>query len=128
MTETCYAFHFDHLPPGLNGKDGLLRMHWSKRSELLELWTGMVLEQKRAADPFPIEKCRVEFWLRVRQLMDWDNASARFKLVGDALVRAHVLKDDSPKVVDSFQVYQERVLTSEGLSQGCSILIYVKAK
>ena len=34
--------------------------------------------------------------------MDWDNFSASFKLIGDALVMAQIIKDDKPEIVTQF--------------------------
>lgn len=43
--------------------------------------------------------------------MDWDNAAASFKHVGDALVMEKVIEDDHPKIIRDFIVRQ--VLSKE---------------
>lgn len=45
------------------------------------------------------------------QLMDWDNLAGGFKIIGDALVRQKVIKDDKPEVVVFFNTQQIKVAT-----------------
>jgi hypothetical protein len=104
---------FDQLPPPMNGKDGLIRMHWTRRQVSKSLWEGLVL--LRALNDlewdrdFPISRCQIVFTLRLTQLMDWDGAYGRFKVLGDALVHAGVLLDDNPQVVERLTCLQEKV-------------------
>ncbi|QDU67725.1 hypothetical protein [Engelhardtia mirabilis] len=101
----------DWLPPGLNGPKGLMRMHHhAKRREkgkaaLLVRLSGHPLPRIR-------QPVRVEFERRValrQHLMDWDNAGASFKLLGDALVSLGVLADDSPREIAEFHPRQRVV-------------------
>ena len=41
--------------------------------------------------------------------MDWDNFCASFKHLGDALVKADVIKDDNPRIVTKFVCDQIKV-------------------
>lgn len=111
-------------PPGLNGSRGLIRMHFrAKRKAATE--TEMRLRSCGHPLPSIEEPVRVEFERRVarrQHLMDWDNAAASFKLVGDALVHLEVLPDDSPRWIAEFHPSQ-RVVRSESLA-GTRVAIY----
>ena len=116
-------FYFDQLPPSLNGKYGLLRMHWAARGRLQDAWTLLV---KNRAQHLPesqhqIAHCQILFTLYVRTLMDWDNAYARFKILGDALVAAGVISDDSPSAVEALTCDQLKVRGRD--RQGCAVRI-----
>ena len=41
--------------------------------------------------------------------MDWDNFSASFKHIGDALVKAGVIQDDNPQIIVDFLPKQVKV-------------------
>lgn len=85
--------------PGLNGKSGLLREHWAarkKRKEAIALRIAALNIPK-----FP-DKVSVIFCGHSSLLYDWENHVARFKLIGDILVDAGILVDDSPKYIVSF--------------------------
>lgn len=45
--------------------------------------------------------------------MDWDNHCASFKHIGDALVKAGIIKDDNPKIIIEFIPKQFKVKTRE---------------
>lgn len=47
------------------------------------------------------------------RLMDWDNMCASFKVIGDALVRAGVIPDDDPSIVQYFIPRQAKVKREE---------------
>ena len=89
---------FPIKPMGLNGKDGLIRAHWAQRKG--EVKTLALMFQERVAEfgpwleePFPRQ---LGFRVHTSRLMDWDNVGASFKNVGDALVMAGILDDDTP--------------------------------
>jgi len=104
--EKTIIFRPPDLPPTLNGKKGLLRMHWSDRKKLKEKYMWLIREQK-----IPKFKPRVvvEVTNYAIRLMDWDNLAGRFKIIGDALVGLKLLKDDNPDVVVNFTMVQYRV-------------------
>ena len=84
------------LPPSLNGKDGLMRMHWTKLVTLKKDWVLHIL----AVNPQNHEGgVKIRFTRLSTVPMDFDNIGASFKLVGDALVKNGVIKDDSPSIV-----------------------------
>lgn len=51
----------------------------------------------------------VTFHRKACKLMDWDNFSGSFKLVGDSLVKSGVVVDDKPEVIVEFIPRQTRV-------------------
>lgn len=94
------------LVPGLNGKDGLLRTHFTQRRRDF----GLICTLVRASKPkglTPISTPTEAIYVRyTTQLMDWDNACASFKLIGDALQEEKIITDDSPKVLVEFTPIQ----------------------
>jgi hypothetical protein len=109
---------FDELPPGLNGRKGLLRMHWTARQQLNQKWHWLVLDAYlRAAvrpefDPqHPCEVVAVRYDTR---LMDWDNFGASLKPVFDGMVGCGLLYDDGPGVVRSLTLRQVHVTHRNG--------------
>ena len=108
MTELHLSFAV--LPPGLNGRDGLLRMHWTTRQQLMALWRGLVREQiQKQSTPFFDTKhpCAITATRCERRFMDWDNMGASLKPVLDGLIDVGVLADDGPRVVTHLTMYQE---------------------
>lgn len=93
-------------PPGLNGKDGLLRMHWSNRKPIKEKLMWLIREQKlpRASNP-----CSIRSELYTISPMDWDNFAAMHKLLFDAVKLCKIIEDDSPEYVLDFTMKQIRV-------------------
>ena len=97
-----------YRPPGLNGKDGLMRMHWGqvereKESAILRLSAALGRRRPR------FDRCRIRytrFYGAANHEMDWDNFGASFKLLGDALVKTKVLPDDGPRFVRSLDLRQ----------------------
>lgn len=100
-------FRRPDYPPSLNGNDGLLRLHWSKRKKVLEKFMWMIrgMRQDRLRNPCTL--VITNYYARVP--MDWDNLAGRLKIVGDALVKLKLIKDDSPKFIESCQLSQIKV-------------------
>lgn len=91
---------FNFLMPGLNGSDGLLREHWSKRKtrkdKLILMLKSVIKDRPKYKDvvvTYERHSCRA---------MDWDNHCASFKIIGDAMVEAGILLDDSPTIIKEF--------------------------
>lgn len=96
------------LPAGLNGDEGLIRQNFHSAKKVKEALRLLV----RSQNIKPIKgKVRVEYIRYSNRLMDWDNAAASFKHVGDALVMEKVIEDDHPKIIRDFVVRQ--VLSKE---------------
>ena len=51
----------------------------------------------------------ITFQRHATRLLDWDNAAASFKLIGDALVSVGVLDDDTPERIAKFYPEQYKV-------------------
>ena len=99
-------FHTTDLP-GLNGKDGLLRIHWSKKKTIMNRIMVLILEQK----PKKMKRAQVKMTNYYgNNHLDWDNMAAKCKLFFDALVALKIIPDDSPEyIVQPFEMYQEKV-------------------
>ena len=87
------------VAPGLNGKDGLKRIHYRNYAKLLEKWQWLIREQN---PPKFTGKVDIIYIRSSVQPMDWDNLAASFKPIGDALTANGVITDDNPNVVVSF--------------------------
>ena len=87
------------VAPMLNGKDGLMRMHWTKRRKLQEKWAALISSVTNTK-----LKGRVSITYTRSSVTapDWDNLCASFKTIGDALVKNGVIEDDNPHVVVEF--------------------------
>ena len=100
-----------YLPPGLNGSKGLMRMHWGTKHKMSTEVINKITSTFHDTLPNFRGPVRVTFMRKSTRLMDWDNACASFKLVGDALVNLCVIEDDSPDIIHDFIPLQERVKT-----------------
>ena len=102
---------FDQLPPSQNQ---LLRMHWRRRAVALDAWIFWVKAQAQEQNlsEAPAWRITVGCLFKVARLMDEDNAQARFKLIGDALVRAGMVVDDNPNALQ-LAVFQRKVARTE---------------
>lgn len=101
------------LPPGPNGRNGLLRMHWAKmkaiKAQLKETLEEALSQAESVPDnlsePVVIEYTR---YRRAGPPMDKDNAYSSTKIVTDLLVKLGVLENDVPKIVTDIVVNQEQ--------------------
>jgi len=100
------TIEINELSPGLNGKQGMLNMHWTKYTAVKKKWLILVMEQTRRKIEAPVALVYERF---MTKQMDWDNLGASFKVVGDALVKAGVLMDDSPDIIKTFTLKQHLV-------------------
>ena len=85
----------------------LLRMHWARRQELMELWRAeVVVAAIEAGRPrFNQASIRLRLYYDRFPLPDLDNAlAAASKLVLDGLVRAGVLPDDDARHVRGLEL------------------------
>lgn len=102
----------DFLTPGLNGSDGLIRGHFfaaKKRKDALYV----IMRSWRNKGFVFSGKVKIEYIRYSNRLMDWDNAAASFKHIGDAMVMAGIIKDDNPAVVVEFIPRQFKVKKAE---------------
>jgi Holliday junction resolvase RusA-like endonuclease len=96
--------------PGLNGDDGLLREHWSKRDKRKEFIKNEIVAQKPNKHPGQV---KLQFIGYSSHLMDWDNHCSRLKICGDAMKDLGIITDDSPKYIVEFVPTQVKVKTKE---------------
>lgn len=89
-----------YLMPGLNGTEGLMRQHYREAAKKRERLAWEIRSQKE--EPTIYEPVPVTYIRHTARLMDWDNACASFKYIGDALTEAGIIGDDSPKIIAEF--------------------------
>ena len=96
------------LPPGLNGDDGLINMHWTEYAKVKKKWVQYIfaLQPKKHAGYVRVKYTRVSV-----SVMDWDNLGASFKVIGDALIENDVIEDDSPKVIKKFEIFWKKAVS-----------------
>jgi len=86
------------IGPSLNTYD---RMHWTKRDSLHDYWHQMVAREAKEQGLYPVQTypVRVEvecYFGKGERRLDWDNLSPTPKLIQDGLVKAGILRNDSP--------------------------------
>lgn len=102
----CLVIH--ELPPSLNGKKGLMRMHWTKLGKLKRRWKVLVLEAAQGRR-MP-GTCRIRMVrYHASHMLEWDNAYSSLKIVLDALRYASIIDDDSDAVIGKPEVDQVKV-------------------
>jgi len=105
------------IVPGLNGKHGLIREHFRNAKKRKNLYTILCREQNPNKHP---GKVIIHYIGYKSILMDWDNFSASFKHIGDALVDLGVIVDDKPSIVTKFLPQQ---IKSKRVNQRVEIII-----
>ncbi len=99
VSNTPSLFVVKGIVHGLNGSNGLLRSHWTKRKKVKEALTAIISCQVKGSHQ---GKVRVTYTGYKVSFMDWDNFCSSFKQIGDALVALKVIKDDNPSVIIEF--------------------------
>ena len=90
------VIEINEVPPMLNGKGGLKRMHFSEYTKLRNKWHWLI----RSQSPEKFKGKVIVTYTRSSVVApDWDNLYASFKPIGDALVSNGVISDDNPKVI-----------------------------
>lgn len=102
----------DFLTAGLNGPDGLIREHYMVAKRKKAMLRLLFLSQRPKGHIAIDSPVRVIYTRYCSQFMDWDNACASFKYIGDSLKTAGIIADDSPKVIAEFDPRQ--VLVKRG--------------
>ena len=100
------VFRAPDIPPSLNGDDGLMRLHWSKRKVVFTKFQWLIASMKPEKIAGPVKLMIVNYGII---LMDWENLAGRHKLIGDALVKGEFLEDDSPDIIYPFLMDQHKV-------------------
>jgi hypothetical protein len=96
------TIEIDDTAPGLNGSQGLIRMHYHNRTKLKNKW--ILLIRSKTLDKFK-GKVTIDYYRSSVIAPDADNLSASFKFIGDALVANGVIEDDSMDVVTRFTAH-----------------------
>jgi len=112
MTQTI---HIDQLPPTLNQWQ---KMHHMERHRLKQDWAWLIKSQNPEAHEGAVSITYTRF---STSMPDPDNVAASFKAIGDGLVGAGVIKDDSFKYVTDFTVRWEN--PGKRSEQGIAITI-----
>ncbi len=89
------------LAPGLNGDNGLKRMHWKKYMKVRDRWVWLVRQQNPAKHP---GKVTIRYTRKSTAMMDPDNVGASFKVIGDALETLGVIENDSFDIITDFRI------------------------
>ncbi len=99
---------FPMVVPGMNGKDGLLRMPGKERVRLRNLYHSIVSAHRPKPHSGPV---RVELIRHsIGSEMDRGNLVSTEKLLLDAIVKAGVLPDDNNDVITERDYKQTRAL------------------
>ena len=106
------------IVPGLNGKDGLIREHWRKATRRKDLYYALLKSQTNNKHTGKVIIRYIGYKLA---LMDWDNFTASFKHLGDALVKAKIIKDDKPSIVVQF--LPDQIKVNKRIEQRIEIII-----
>lgn len=110
QTVSCYGeqimqtFSIYALPPTLNE---LNNMHHFKRAKKKEQWEQLTLDACMEYRIQPVERVSItmELYFPDRRRRDLDNYSGLgFKFIGDGLVKAGIIKDDSIKEVIELRI------------------------
>lgn len=111
--ELVIEFTLPYLLPGLNGKHGLIRKNFhAAKKEKIGVWTDIMEQRPRAfrCIDYPV---RIEYIRYSDRSMDWDNACASFKRIGDAMQEAKIISTDALSVLREFIPKQEMCKRSE---------------
>lgn len=100
MITTIIFWDKEFKLPSNNGTNGLLRMHWGKRTKVKEkiIWMikSMIVGKNRHKGKVTIEMIRYS-----TKYMDWDNCMSMAKIPMDAMKLCKLIVDDSPEYVIS---------------------------
>ena len=107
-TASRVLISIDRLLPGLNGNDGLIRQSHFKATKVKAGLFELVKAGRYGT--FGQERVKIictRYYCGTA--MDFDNASASFKYLVDAIVKAGIIYDDSPKTIEEWTVRQVSV-------------------
>lgn len=131
------------LPPGMNGNNGMDRMHYRAKQRWRQKLRDDILislhdtfgfnafrvkiDPKKEAGDWD-QTCNIRMATPCREVytrrycgtsMDWVNAAASLKLLEDMVVRLGVIPDDTIEHILGFTPLQERVETKK--EEGCTL-------
>ncbi len=79
--------------PSNNGKNGLIRMHWTKRRTWVEYMMNVFRAQTKNRHTTPVSIHIIHYYLG-RPISDYDNLVSTCKLIFDALKKNGIIVDD----------------------------------
>lgn len=85
---------------GMNGSDGLIRMHYTKRKQVKDIVIADISSQVKNISF--AGKVRIIYTRFSSKYMDWDNFCSSFKQIGDALKDCKIIIDDNPEIIFEF--------------------------
>lgn len=103
----------NRLTEGMNGTDGLIRQHFYAAKRVKESIRLEILSQRPAGHQPMQGPVRVVYTRYCHAFMDWDNAGASFKHIGDGLVAGGIIADDNPGVLAEFVPRQVKIPRKE---------------
>jgi Holliday junction resolvase RusA-like endonuclease len=80
--------------PSNNGSNGLLRMHWTKKRNLMRTWVWLFKAQTTNRHSKGVS-IHLSHYHRGREIADYDNLVSTCKLIFDALTKAGIIVDDN---------------------------------
>ncbi|RIV19742.1 hypothetical protein DYU11_22700 [Fibrisoma montanum] len=97
----------EHVP-SLNGKGGMLRSHWSKKTAIIKkyrwFFRSLTTNQHKGQVRMTITR------MSLNPTMDYDNLVGCYKHHVDAIKAAGIITDDGPKVIVESRYEQVRAL------------------
>jgi hypothetical protein len=96
---------------GMNGKFGLLRMHWRKRNKLRDTYVWWIKSKTTNKHLGAVKWTLTRYGLR--PMTDYDNIVSTGKIIADAFVISGVIVDDKQSIIQQREYLQERVSKKE---------------
>jgi Holliday junction resolvase RusA-like endonuclease len=99
MTQNNIVIEMLGLPKTMNNfrwarsKYAIEKRKWKR---LLDFW---IIENKSKLPKKPLESAYITYTLFSCRMRDGDNLASGFKIIQDLLVKAGIIKDDSPKYI-----------------------------
>jgi hypothetical protein len=100
------------VAPGLNGSKGLKNMHFQAYRKLRDSWAFEIRSLTNAKFKGRVS---IDYTRSSVVPMDWDNLSASFKVIGDALVSNNIIEDDNPTIVVEFRPHWRKAKNNSDL-------------
>ena len=97
--------------PGMNGKDGLIRMHHTKKTALRNAYFYEIRSTTTNQHKGPVRLELVRH--SIGREMDYDGLVSTGKLLIDALVNAKVLPDDNPGIIAQREYTQTKAINQK---------------
>ncbi len=100
------------VAPGLNGSEGLKRMHYRKYMKLRDSWQ---LEIRSLTNAKIKGRVSIDYTRSSVVAMDIDNLCASFKVIGDGLVANGIIEDDNTEIITEFRPHWRKAKNNKDL-------------